>query len=384
MDNKVKDKKRIYFRIIFVIISILILFLWYNIFMYNNVKNDIKKGIETTQNLKEAYFAWGCFWCVESSYEKYKRNWIIDVISGYAWGTLENATYNKVWKWDTLHREAVKVIYNADIISYNDLLEIFWRTVNPTDSKWQYVDRWFQYTSAIYYVNDSEKKAATSSLIKIQDSWRYWDKKIVTPIIKYTTFFSAEEYHQDYHIKNPVRYNIYTNWSWRKEFLLDTWWDELDYTFLKTKNIINNKNISMNYKWDELSKLQYKVTQESYTEQSFNNEYWDNSSEWIYVDIIDGTPLYSSIDKYKSDTGWPSFTKPIDINNIEEKEDKKLFNTRIEIIWAKSKSHIWHVFNDWPSDKWWLRYCMNSASMLFIDKDDLEKEWYWEYLKLFK
>ncbi len=144
------------------------------------------------------------------------------------------------------------------------------------------------------------------------------------------------------------------------------------------------KTQATNYKSNNLTDLEYKVTQESWTERPFDNKYWDNKREWIYVDIIDWTPLFSSTNKYDSGTGWPSFTKPISLDNLEEVEDNKLFTKRIEIIWAKSKSHIGHLFNDWPKDQWWLRYCMNSASLMFISKEDLEQEWYGVYLSLFE
>ena len=374
------NTRKIYIRLWFFFILILLSFFWYNAWKYNSINNITQEKIKITKNTKEAYFAWWCFWCTESSFEKYRDNWIIDVISGYAWWIVENPTYEQVWEWITWHKESVKVIYDADSISYNDLLEIFWRTVNPTDNEWQFVDRGYQYTSNIFYLDNEEKELAINSMKKLQDSWRYGDKKLVTPIIQFINFYEAEDYHQDYYIKNPVRYNFYTGGSWRKKYLELIWWDDLHYNFNK-KN--KEFKIDTNYKWEKLTSLQYKITQKWWTEKPFDNEYWDNKKEWIYVDIIDWTPLYSSLDKYVSGTGWPSFTKPINIKNIEEREDNTLFTKRIEIVWAKSKAHIGHIFNDWPKDNWWLRYCMNSAALIFIPKEDLEKEGYGEYLYLF-
>lgn len=383
MNNKNITKTKVYFTMWITLWVILAVFFWYQTIKYNYISDIVEKELKTTSNLKEAYFAAGCFWCTESSYEKYKEYWVIDVVSWYAWGTIINPTYSEVGKGNTWHREAVKVYYDADRISYNDLLQIFWRTANPTDDWGQYVDRWFVYSSAIFYVTDDEKNLAIKSSAEIQSSGRFGDKKIITPILKYTNFYDAEEYHQDFYIKNPVRYNVYTNWSWRKQFLKSIWWNDLQYNILNKKNAKDSKIVTKNYKWELLTKLQYKITQKKWTERAFNNIYWDNTDEWIYVDLIDGTPLYSSIDKYKSWTGWPTFFKPIDIKNISEKEDKNLFTTRTEIIWTNSRSHIGHVFTDWPVDKWWLRYCMNSASLDFIPKEKLESEWYWEYLVLF-
>lgn len=154
--------------------------------------------------------------------------------------------------------------------------------------------------------------------------------------------------------------------------------DEMkDTTMTKTE-------VKKEFSTDHLTPLQKKVTLKGGTEKPFKNEYWDNKKEGIYVDIIDGTPLYSSTDKYESGTGWPSFTKPISPDAVTEHEDNTFFMKRTEIKAAITDSHLGHVFNDGPKDKGGKRYCMNSAALRFIAKEDLEKEGYGEYLKLFE
>ncbi|MGQ0527189.1 MAG: peptide-methionine (R)-S-oxide reductase MsrB [Alphaproteobacteria bacterium] len=134
----------------------------------------------------------------------------------------------------------------------------------------------------------------------------------------------------------------------------------------------------------KLTEIQKYVTQHDGTEEPFNNAYWDNHEDGIYVDVVSGAPLFSSLDKYDSGTGWPSFSKPIDKDVTVEKTDEKLFMKRTEVRSQHGDSHLGHVFEDGPKDKGGLRYCMNSASLRFIPKDKLEAEGYGEYAKLFE
>jgi len=350
------------------IIILIILIIFIASFIVRNKAEDLSpknNKIMNIENLKEAYFAGGCFWCMEWIFES--QEWVKEAIAWYIGWSKETATYNQVSNWNTKHREWVKIIYDPKIISYEDLVELYWRQIDPIDPDWQFADKWFHYTTAIYYSNQEEKNIAEASKKQLDGSKKF-DKPIVTSILESSEFYDAEEYHQDYYKKSSTRYKLYEKWSGRKDYKEKTWGsNELSDDVLKNK----------------LTPLQYKVTQKNGTENPFDNEYWDNKIEWIYVDLIDGTPLYSSLDKYVSWTGWPSFTKPIDKNNVVEKEDNTLFSKRTEIRSKNSDSHLWHVFPDWPDDKWWLRYCMNSAAMKFIPVDKLEKEWYGEYLELF-
>ena len=314
-----------------------------------------------------ATIAGGCFWCIEAPFEKVDG--VKKVISGYAGGTKENPTYREVSGGKTKYREAVQVYYNPLVISYEEILDIFWRQFDPTDEGGSFADRGFQYTSAIFYQDEDQKMLAEKSKKYLNNSGKF-DKPIVTPIIKFTTFYPAEDYHQDFYKKDPDRYYSYRKGSGRDTFIMKTWNDEKNYTKPSEDEIKKN-----------LNELQYKVTQKEGTERAFQNEYWDNHKAGIYVDIVSGEPLFSSTDKFESGTGWPSFTKPIDPKYVVKNEDNSFGMKRVEVRSKIGDSHLGHVFDDGPEPSK-LRYCMNSASMRFIPKEKMDEEGYGEYLWL--
>jgi len=359
--------------------------------------------------------AGGCFWCVESDLEKVPG--VIEVISGYAGGQSQNPNYKNYIEGG--HREVVKVVYDPEKISFEDILIVTMKTTDPTDDDGTFYDRGNQYSAAFFY-ETSEEKAIIDRLIDEVNKFGPYDKPLAIDVEKRPKFWPAEDYHQDYYKKgfSRLKYKYYRNASGRDDFIKKYWGESVHNSDLPWRtetesvsskginnlqdNVNNTNNTQMTdntkmndnkkYSWlnykkpdketlkAQLDKLTYKVTQEEGTERAGTSPLDKNYEPGIYVDVLSGEPLFSSRDKFNSGTGWPSFTRPITNDAVVEKEDKRLFVTRTEIRSRIADNHLGHVFNDGPADKGGLRYCMNGVALKFIPKAEMEEKGYGDFL----
>lgn len=329
-------------------------------------KGNIKsKNIESmnNENLQEIYFAGGCFWGTEHFFKQIEG--VKETQVGYANGKGVNPTYEQVVTDETGFAETVKVIFDPRQISIERLIELYFLTIDPTSLNKQGNDIGTQYRTGIYYKNNDQKNKISA---KVSQLSKNYNDKVVVEVEPLKNFYTAEEYHQDYLDKNPSGYcHIPTHlFELAKKANAKPQYTAPDKKELK----------------ERLTPLQYQVTQENATERPFNNEYWNEYREGIYVDITTGEPLFVSTDKYDSGCGWPSFSKPIDNSLITEKLDKSHGMTRVEVRSKTGNSHLGHIFTDGPQDKGGLRYCINSASLRFIPKSEMKAKGYEKYLPL--
>ncbi|MFM2423784.1 MAG: Peptide methionine sulfoxide reductase MsrA/MsrB [Candidatus Parcubacteria bacterium] len=363
----------------------------------NNQTTDVPVVTTNTPTSATAIFANGCFWCVEHDLEKVPG--VTGVVSGYAGGTTKNPTYETYQ--DGNHREVVEVTYNPQIVSYANLVEHIIKHGDPTDAEGSFYDRGVAYSPAIYFATPEEESTAQKVITVINDAKRF-SAPLTIPVVPRTEFFAAEEYHQDYAKKNPIRYGYYRAASGRTKFYEKVWGSEAStFTFSVVPTGVNNQSSNMvpnseqkqftAASWvsfvkpsadqlkSSLSDIAYRVTQDDATERAGTSPLDQEYGRGIYVDVVSGEPLFLSRDKYDSGTGWPSFVKPINDEVVTLHEDKKLFSTRTEVRSRYADSHLGHVFTDGPADRGGMRYCMNGAALRFVSESAMSAAGY-DYL----
>ncbi len=328
----------------------------------SEVKSDVTNI--NTDNLKEIYFAGGCFWGVEEYFSRIPG--VYEVVSGYANGNTENPSYEEVCHNNTGHAETVHIEYDPALVNLKTLTEHFFKIINPISKNRQGNDVGSQYRTGVYYTDETDLPILQEVFTAEQQKY---DKPIVTELIPLENFYEAEDYHQDYLQKNPNGY-CHVDFS-SLDDLENSTTVKVDASKYKKPS---NEELKM-----MLTPDQYEVTQNADTESAFANEYYDNHEAGLYVDIVTGEPLFSSKDKFDSGCGWPSFTKPIDPDVIIEKKDTSLGLTRTEVRSRVGNSHLGHVFNDGPKEKGGKRYCINSLSLRFIPYNQMAQEGYGEF-----
>lgn len=353
--------------------------------------NMSENNTNETESIKTMLVAGGCFWCVEADLEKLPG--VKSVVSGYAGGNTSSPTYENYAKGG--HREVVEVSYDSGQVSFEEILIYAMKHMDPTDGDGSFGDRGEYYSPAFYYSNDGEKAIIESLILDVNKNGPY-QTDLAVDIEPNATFWAAEDYHQDYYKRtfSKLKYQYYRNASGRDKFIETVWGGDTGATLPWRKDtlsaeLINNKK----YMWStyqkpsieilkaEMEAVAFSVTQEDGTERSGTSPLDKNYEDGIYVEVLSGEPLFSSKDKFDSGTGWPSFVKPITPTAVTEHMDNTFFSKRTEVRSAIADNHLGHVFNDGPSDRGGLRYCMNGVALRFIKKAEMEAAGYGDFVE---
>ena len=318
----------------------------------------------TIKGTRTIYLAGGCFWGTEKYLSELEG--VVTTEVGYANGRTENPSYEDVCYKNTGHAETVKVEYDASILPLKDLLKLFYEVIDPVSINRQGNDVGTQYRTGIYYVDETDLPIIKESLKELK---REYPVPLAIEVEPLSNYYPAEEYHQKYLDKNPGGYCHIGAEEFAKAKAMQA--------VQKPYQVKSKEELKTT-----LTPLQYEVTQNSATEAPFQNEYYNNFKEGIYVDITTGEPLFVSTDKFESGCGWPSFSKPINPDLVKELKDSTYGMQRIEVRSKTGDAHLGHVFPDGPSELGGLRYCINSASLKFIPKEEMPAKGYGYLLPL--
>lgn len=332
----------------------------------NNTNHaEIKQEGNFTESKPVIYLAGGCFWGMEHLMQSLPG--VINAVSGYANGSgKEDAFYEKVLTKTTGFKETVQVEYDPKRISLEAILYAYFYVIDPTVKNRQGNDVGPQYQTGIYYSDENSKEVVERIAALEKDRQAAFHVEI-GPLIN---FYPAEEYHQDYLIKNPTGY---CHISPREIQVLSKLRIDPGHYPRPKEDILRNK----------LTEEQFQVTQRSGTEAPFTNEFWNHFEEGIYVDIVTGEPLFSSLDKFESSCGWPAFSKPLEEPTVRNYLDTSHGMKRIEVRSRTGDSHLGHVFTGESESPNGIRYCINSAALRFIPRDKMEAEGYGYLLDIF-
>lgn len=309
-------------------------------------------------NRKEIYLAGGCFWGLEKYFSQVKGILFTEV--GYANGITRLPSYEEVCTGATDHAETVKLLYDPALVSLEFILSLFYEVIDPLAKDRQGNDVGRQYRTGIYYVDEEDRRRILVSLQQLQQEY---EDPVAIEVEKLRNYYPAEAWHQKYLDKNPQGYCHIPSVRFR---LAKTATDPSLAYKPRAKEVLKKS----------LTDRQYAVTQENATEPPFENEYYNEFREGIYVDVTTGEPLFVSTDKFDSGCGWPSFSRPIHAAGVWELKDYSHGMERREVRSKIGNSHLGHVFADGPEALGGLRYCINSAALRFIPKEDMEKENY--------
>lgn len=303
--------------------------------------------------MAEIYLAGGCFWGLEEYFSRIPG--VEETTVGYANGQVETTNYQLIKETD--HAETVQVIYDPDKITLRAILLYYFRVIDPLSVNKQGNDRGRQYRTGVYYTDEADHEVIAQVFAEEE---KQLGSKIVVELEPLRHYILAEDYHQDYLKKNPGGY-CHIDVADAEQPLIDpAAYQKPDQEILKAK----------------LTPEQYQVTQESATERPFHNAYDQTFEEGIYVDITTGEPLFFAKDKFVSGCGWPSFSRPIAKDVVHYYQDHSHGMERIEVRSRSGNAHLGHVFTDGPKDQGGLRYCINSASLRFVPKEEMEQEGY--------
>ena len=319
---------------------------------------------------REIILAGGCFWGTEAYLKRLPG--ILETEAGYANSQVAHPTYEDVCTGKTNAAEAVRVLYDHDVIPLPLLLEAYLRTIDPTALNRQGNDRGTQYRTGIYWTDPRDAPAVTTALTRVERRLGRPTRVEAGPL---RTFFPAEGRHQDYLDANPSGY-CHVDLADAERFVRE---HQADFTIA-----------AQGYRKPDEAALQealdpqaFAVTQQSVTDRAFTHPYDQLFDEGIYVDVVTGEPLFSSKDKFDAGCGWPAFARPIAESSVTEAPDASIPGMpRTEVRSAKGRSHLGHVFEDGPASLGGQRYCINGSALRFIPKDHLEEEGYGYLLPL--